>query len=323
MVNPEPSTASEVVLYERLIDALHTLFGVHTGYRAVHAKGVVCTGAFQPHPSAAMLTRAPHMQGESVPVTYRFSDTTGIPTIPDGDPNASPRGLALRFHLPYGASTDLAAQSHDGFPVRTAEEFLAFLHALALSGPDAPKPTPLEEFLSTHPQARRFVEAPKPTPSSFATEWYYSVNAFQFTNREGVVRYGRYRVAPVAGAHYLDAADAARRTADFLFDELSERLATQPAKFRLVVQLAEAGDAVDDASVPWPEERTEVELGTLTVVRRVEDSDSAQRFLAFDPARLVDGIEPSPDPLIRARSAIYAIAARRRSSLGGPARGTI
>ena len=34
-------------------------------------------------------TRAPHIQRESTPVTVRFSDSTGLPLIPDNDPLAS------------------------------------------------------------------------------------------------------------------------------------------------------------------------------------------------------------------------------------------
>jgi catalase len=301
-------------LYEQLVDALQALFGVHPGYRAVHAKGLVCEGTFSPAATAASVSRAPHLQDVSVPTTVRFSDFAGVPTVPDGDPLASPRGLAIKFHLPGGMDTDIVTQSYDGFPVRTAEEFLAFVRALATSGPWAPSPTPLADFLANHPQAKRFVEAPKPAPTSFATESYYGVNAFRFTNRDGVSRAARYRVRPEVGEEHLDAAEAARRPGGFLFEELAERLSRGPARFRLLVQLAAEGDPVDDGSQPWPEERRQVELGTIAVTSRLADSVAAERRLLFDPARLVDGIELSEDPLPLARSAVYAIAYRRRNT---------
>src|SRR4026209_2585762 len=190
---------------EQLVDAVQALFGVHPGYRAVHAKGIVCEGTFSPAPTAASVSRAPHLQDVSVPTTVRFSDFAGVPTVPDGDPLASPRGMAIKLHLPGGIDTDVVAQSYDGFPVRTAEEFLVFVRALATSGP------PRAAFLAGHPQAKRFAEAPKPVPASFATESYYGVNAFRFTNREGGSRAGRYRGRPEAGEEELDAAQAARR----------------------------------------------------------------------------------------------------------------
>jgi catalase len=309
--NPVPE---KQLLYEHLVDALHVLFGVHPGYRAVHAKGIVCEGAFSPAATAASVSRAPHLEGAAVPIMVRFSDFAGVPTVPDGDPLAGPRGMAIRFHLPGGTDTDIVAQSYDGFPVRTAEEFLAFVRALAASGPGGSSATPLVSFLASHPQAKRFAEAPKPAPASFATESYYGVNAFRFTNRDGASCDVRYRVRPEAGEEHLDAAEAARRPGNYLFDELAARLRRGPARFRLLVQLADKCDPVDDGSLPWPEERRQVELGTIAVFSQVADSAAAERRLLFDPARLVDGIELSEDPLPLARSAVYAVAYRRRNA---------
>src|SRR5438552_12007742 len=100
MATPSSATSTqEQKLYEHLVDALNTIFGIHPGYRAVHAKGIVCEGTFTPASAAASLSRAAHFQRDSVPVTVRFSNFAGVPTIPDGDPNASPRGLGINFHL--------------------------------------------------------------------------------------------------------------------------------------------------------------------------------------------------------------------------------
>ncbi|MEO6779761.1 MAG: catalase family peroxidase [Bradyrhizobium sp.] len=313
MRNPDVRTAAEKdSINEQLVDALNAIFGSHAGYRPLHAKGIVCEGTFAPSGRAAWLTRAPHLQSEPSPVTVRFSDFSGVPSVPDGDPTASPRGMAIRFHLPSRASTDLIAHSYRGFPAATPEEFLTFLRALASSGPDAPKPTALEKFLATHPQAKLFAMAPKPTPASFATEAYYAVDAFRFTNRDGASRYGRYRIIPDGGAKHLDTVEAARRPASFLFDELADRLSQGPIKFYIAVQLAEEGDTIEDPSLPWPDERPQVEFGVLTVTARVADSAAVEQKLDFDPSRLVDGIELSGDPILLVRSAVYAIARRRR-----------
>ena len=196
----EPKKAKDVS--EQIVDTMNAIFGKHPGYRAAHAKGIVCEGEFTPAPTAAGLSRAPHLQvqGKPVRVTVRFSDSTGIPTVPDGSPDANPHGLAVRFHLSQGGSTDIVSNAYNGFAVSTAEDFLALLQALAGSGPDAPKPKPIEKFLATHPKAVKAITAPKPTPVSFATEPYFGVNAFLFTNRDGKARYGRYQFRPEAGA---------------------------------------------------------------------------------------------------------------------------
>jgi catalase len=253
------------------------------------------------------------MQGSAVPIMVRFSDNTGIPTIPDGDPNASPRGMAIRFHLHDGTTTDLVAHSYDGFPVRTAEEFLDYLRAVGARAADSSNQTLLDTFLAGHPHAQAFLVAPKPIPRSFATTPYYAVNAFRFINRSGTCRFGRYRILPVAREAYLEPSEAAQLPAGFLFDEIRSRLARNPIAFRLTVQLAADGDPIDDSTARWPEDRPRMEVGTLTVTKRAIDSDAVQRALAFDPARLIDGVEPSGDPLIPVRSAVYAVSAQRRS----------
>src|ERR1700675_417789 len=153
-----------------LLDILDELSGgVHPGFRPAHAKGLMCIGTFSPSPEAAGLTRAPHATRLSTPVTVRYSNSTGMPTIPDNDPARSgPRGIAVRFHLADHAHTDIVAHSTNGFPVHTGEEFLEFLRAAAAFG--AGRPEALGAFLASHPNAQRFAERPKPIPTSFARE---------------------------------------------------------------------------------------------------------------------------------------------------------
>jgi catalase len=79
-----------------------------------------------------------------------------------------------------------------------------------------------------------------------------------------------------------------------------------------MVQLANVGDVVDDATIHWPEDRKVVELGTLTLTAPVADDAQEQKQIIFDPIPRVDGIEPSDDPLLELRAAIYLISGRRR-----------
>src|SRR5579872_6193892 len=209
-------TYTNLALTQQLLDVLDALFGLHPGFRAAHAKGLMCSGTFTPCPEAQKLTRAPHTSRPSTPVTVRYSDSTGVPTIPDNDPQRSgPRGIAVRFHLADHVHTDIVAHSTNGFPVRTGEEFLEFLRAAGAAG--AGKPEAIGAFLAAHPSARRFVEAPKPIPTSFAREAFFAVTAFKFTNAQGVSRHGRFRIRPEEGTQYLSDQQAATKSADFLF----------------------------------------------------------------------------------------------------------
>ncbi len=265
---------------------------------------------------AASLTRAPHMHRQSTPVTARFSNSTGIPLVPDNDPNANPRGLAIRFHLAEHTHTDIIGHSTDGFPTRTAQEFLEFLRALAATDPSKPSPTPIEQFLGTHAKALAFVQTPKPAPSSFAREAYFGVTAMHFTNANGVSCYGRYRIIPEAGTEHLTDAGAAAKGPNYLFDELAERMAKGPITFHLLVQIANDRDIVDDATIHWPEDRTVLDLGRIVLNGPVAGDAEQQQKIIFDPIPRIDGIDPSGDPLLELRAALYLISGRKRRAAG-------
>jgi len=309
---PLPTDEKLLALSHDLLQQFDVIFGLHPGFRPAHAKGAMLAGRFTPSPDAASLTNAPHLNRKSTPVTVRFSNSTGVPLIPDNDPNANPRGFAIRFHLAEHVHTDIVSHSTDGFPTRTGREFLEFLRALASSDPSKPSPSPMETFLGSHPKALAFVQAPKPAPSSFARESFFGITAMRFTNQDGVSRYGRYRIVPQAGNDHLADAVAAGKSANFLFDELAERIARGPIVFRILAQLAGEEDIVDDATIHWQEERTLLDLGALTLTEPVADNAHQQKHIIFDPVPRVEGIDPSEDPLIELRAAIYLLSGRRR-----------
>jgi catalase len=307
-------TAQKTGLIAEVLKAFDDLNGLHPGFRPVHAKGLLLSGIFTPALSGQALTRAPHLHRQQTPVTVRLSDFAGVPSIPDNNPDASPRGFAIRFHLAEHSHTDIVAHSVDGFPVRTAEEFAEFLRAAHASGPGARRPTPIESFLGTHPAALRFVQTPKPFPSSFAKESFFGVNAYRFTNEGGISTYGRYRIRPDGDGEYLDASAAAAKSSNYLFDEITTRIAKSPIVFRIRVQLAAQGDAVDDSTVQWPEGRPQVDFGRIELTGLTPNNNAEQRHIIFDPIPRVDGIDPSGDPLLEPRADVYLASGRRRRS---------
>jgi catalase len=149
-------------------------------------------------------------------------------------------------------------------------------------------------------------------PTSFARQQYYAVTAFKFTNAEGQSRFGRFRLRPEAGTDYLAPEQAAKKTADFLVAEMSERLAKGPARFHVLVQMAEAGDNATDATAVWPETRTLLDFGTLEIQQRVDELTPEQRKIIFDPLPRVDGIDSAGDLLTAVRSDLYLLSGRRR-----------
>lgn len=294
----------------KLVDALNKVAGgPHQGFRANHAKGVMVTGTFTPSAQAKTLSKAPHFQ-KAVPVTVRFSNGTGVPNMPDADPNASPHGMATRFQLPGGQTTDIVAISANSFPVATPEDFLALLQAAGASGPDVPKPKPIEKFLSTHPAAMKFVTTPRPAPQSFGTLAFFGVNAFKFTNAKGESKYIRYQILPVAGEH-AQPADA-KLGPNYLMEELPARVAKGPVKFKLLAQIANDGDNTKDPTVVWPDTNKVVELGVITLNKTVVDQVAEQKKILYNPVQLPDGIAPSEDPVLAMRFPAYAVSYGQR-----------
>jgi catalase len=299
------STATQTV------DVMNQIWGKHPGFRANHAKGIVVEGSFTPSPAAAGLSKAGIFAGKPVPVTVRFSDSTGVPTLPDGDNDANPHGMSIRFSPAEGGEVDVVANSLAFFPVATGEEFLELLQALAVSGPDAPKPTKADQFIAAHPSVPKAFSSIS-TPTSFARETYNGIDAFIFVSADGKRQPFRFQFAPVAGAEHLSAADAAKMPPDFLVDELPQRVAKEKVGFRVMAQLANPGDQTKDPTQPWPADRRMVDLGTITLTQAAADNVKAQRDLHLLPNHLTPGIEASDDPLIDARVRSYLISFGRR-----------
>ena len=301
---------------EQAIDSINERFGLHPGFRALHAKGVLCRGTFTATPEAARLTSAAHMQGDPVEATVRLSNGSGDPESPDYAPDV--RGMAVKFYLPDGSRTDIVAQTAVRFPTRTPEGFVEFVQAME-RGPAQLWKLPL--FLIRHrealPALRANAASIKP-PASYATCRYYAVHAFRWVGGDGDGRYVRYRWLPAAGVEALSGDEAKSRGRDYLIEEIRERLGREPVRFDLEVQIAASDDPVDDPTFPWRDDRETVVAGTLELTGLETGRETGDDVLVFDPTRITDGIELSDDPILRFRSPAYSASIERRSGAPRP-----
>ena len=297
---------------DEAVDAANKLFGKHSGFRALHAKGTLLKGTFAATPEAGNLTRAAHMQpGAAVPATVRFSNGSGDPDAPDYAPD--PRGLAIKLYLSDGSRTDIVAQTGSRFPVHKPEGFVDLLRAQS-RGPRGAFGMPL--FLLQHPEALRVLPGAKQAlapPASYATCTYYALHAFRFVDADNQARYVRYTLVPEAGDERISPAEGKRRGRDYLQEEIRERIASGAARFTLELQIAEPGDPVDDPWAVWPAERRRVSAGTLEVTELETERETGGDVLVFDPTRVVDGIELSDDPVLHFRSLAYSESVARRT----------
>lgn len=294
---------------EDAMDTIRARFGTHPGHRALHAKGVICSGTFTATPAAAGLTRAAHMTGEPVPAIVRFSNGGGDPTVPDHAPDV--RGLAVSFELPDGSRTDIVSQTLPRYQFPDQEGFLA---ALRISKPSLSALVALPGFIARYPGALRALPEVNRIMNQrafFVARSYYAFHAYRWIDADGGDRYVRYTWRPTVTEPEPSRQEAKRRGPDYLFDDLAERLARSPARMALEVQIAGEGDDPDDPSDNWPETRDRVTVGTLEVSGIDADADDG---IVFDPVRLTDGIEPSADPVLHYRPAAYDLSHRARTS---------
>jgi catalase len=268
----------------------------------------MCRGTFTPTPRAAELTRAAHMQ-TAVPATVRLSNGSGDPTVPDYAPEV--RGLAVSFHQPYCWRTDNLAQTIPFYVFRDQEGYLDSLRASKPS-PAALVRIPLLAVRNPRlvTTLRQNAKAMLSLPASFASRPYYPFHAFKWVNADGGERWVRYTWRPAVDEPEISRSEAKRRGADYLFDELRERLDRQPVRMELEVQIAGEGDDPHNPSSVWPDERERVVVGTLEVTAIDPEADDG---IVFDPMRLTDGIEPSDDPVLRYRPRVYSLSHERRT----------
>jgi catalase len=297
---------------EQAIDAANEVFGRHAGHRALHAKGTLLAGTFTATPAGTRLTRAAHMQGEPVKVTARVSNGAGDPNVPDYAPDV--RGLAVKCYLPDGSRTDIVAQSAPRFPARTPEAFVELMRA---SQPSPSMPLKLARFLAGNPVAIAGLPANTRAllpPASYATIRYYAVHAYRWVAGDGASCYVRYTLVPHVTEPPLAPWQARRRGRDYLQQDIRDRLARGPVRFKLELQIAERGDRVDDPTSVWPKQRQTVIAGTFEFTGLDTERETGGDVLVFDPVRVTDGIELSDDPILRFREHAYSASVARRTA---------
>jgi catalase len=300
-------------LAEQAVDAINEVSGRFDGHRAAHAKGTLCAGEFTPTPQAAELSPAAHFQGGPVRVTVRLSNGSGNPNAGDGE-RTEGRGMAIKFYLPDGSTTDVVSLTLPCFFVRTPEDFVVFVRARKpdpeTGQPDMEK---IGAFIGEHPETGAALQQILPSlvpPRSYATCAFNSIHSFRLGER-----WARYRIEPEAGVEAVPEEEIDGLGPEYLQDEIRERLERGPVRWRLTARLAADGDAVDDPTVPWPDDRETVELGTLELTGLDTSREHDGDVLVFDPTRVTDGIELSADPILNFRPDAYAVSVFRRTGV--------
>jgi catalase len=303
-----PAKAQQPTTPAELVDALNGVFGKHPGDRAAHAKGICLTGTFTPAPDAPKLSKAPHFAKE-VPITARFSLGGGNPEAADNAQD-NVRGLAIKFDLGSGASTDLVTISAPMFFVQTPALFVEFLKTVGSGDQDK-----IKAFFAAHPESTRQNAwlTSHPVPASYAGVGYWGVHAFTFTNADGEPTLVKYKLMPEAGELGLTPEEAQAKGPDFYAAELKDRLAKGPVSFDLTAIMGKTGDQTSDPTLRWDDEdgRPTTPLGKISIAAIAPDATC--NAFSFLPGNVVDGIAgPADDPVFAARSPAYIVSLTRR-----------
>ena len=302
------------------MSAMERYTGSVPGCRRAHARGHGFVGHFEATAEVAKLTAAEHLQGERVPVVVRLSNGAGSPTAADlGSPRrGATLGLGIEFTLPSGGRATWAAANLKAFPASTPQDFIAVITAQRRNAHGRPNTLRLLLFIATHLRALPGLRSlfGHPPIGSFAAADFYGLHAYHLVDAEGHRQAFRYHWAStMPGKGILTPAEAARRPQQFLIDEMRQRVGREPVRWELIFQLAESGDPTHDQARAWPESRTTLKAGVLTVLAEHEDQKVVEQMV-FDPTNVPPGIECSDDPLLAFRSAVYSAsyAARTRES---------
>jgi catalase len=302
----------------RLTDAFEHVGGVHAGFRRNHAKGVGVSGFFESNGNGVRFSEAVVFRPGRVPVIGRFSLSGGRPYVADAPDEV--RGLGLQFSLPDGEVWRTAMINLPVFPFRTPE---AFYEQLVASKPDPktgkPDPAGMKALFERHPETVQAMTVIKsqPVSSGFDNTTFHGLNAFRFINSAGDSIPVRWLVTPVQPFEAASAASGPREK-NYLFEALIAQIRRQPARWHLILIIGQPGDPTHDATIVWPAERERVDVGTLTLDRVESEETSAATDINFDPLVLPAGIVPSDDPLLSARSAVYAQSFTRREGQAKP-----
>jgi catalase len=299
------------------LNQFESTFGKFEGFRRSGAKGICAMGEFVGTAQARTLSTSSAFSGKAVPVVVRFSVGGANPKAPDN--TRSQRNLALQFNLPDGEQWQLGNISAPVFGASTPQQFFGRLASLqpdpATKMPDAAK---VKAFADANPdvllQGRHY--ASQPVPASFGSVNYWGVHAFGFVNASGGRQFGKWIFEPVGGVQGLTDDEAKAKGANFLFEDLRQRVKDGKLAFNFNLELAEPGDRIDSATVPLPEGRRKVNLGLLKVTDVAPDGGGACLAITFNPLVLPKGVEPSADPMLAARAAPYGVGLGRRLTEG-------
>ncbi len=289
---------------EKAFAAFEELFGVTKGKRRNHTKGFCIEGHFAPaDPAILKYSMSPIFRGRS-DFVGRVSHKGGKNKTPDNKYGLY--GLAFELTTAGGDAHIINMNTEHFFPVATPEAFTELLIAKATSK------EAVKAFAANNPELRAYKAYHGKLDKSlrpYEGATYNSINSFYLVNEKGERTAVRWSFVP-SGNQELQL----EPKEDFLLENMKANLASGGVSWDMVITLANEDDAIDNPSVLWTGDHARITVARLTVKAAMTESDGQCDEINYDPLVLTDGVEPSEDPLLEARSLIYAIGVGKRLS---------
>lgn len=301
--------------------------------RVVHARGSGAHGIFEATADISSITRAKFLQkGTVTPLFTRFSTVAGFKGSTDLARDV--RGFSVKFYTEEG-NYDLVGNNIPVFFIQDAMQFPDVVHAV--------KPEPNNEmpqaasahdtfwdFISLMPESAHmslWLMSDRAIPRSFRMMEGFGVHTFKFLNDQGKATFVKFHWKPRLGVHsvaWQEAQKISGYDADFHRRDLWEAIEKGDfPQWDLAVQLIPEEDEMKfsfdllDPTKIIPEELVPLKIiGTMTLNRNPENFFAETEQIAFDPGRLVPGIDFSNDPLLQGR--VFSYADTQNYRLGGP-----
>ncbi|MDG1750803.1 MAG: catalase family peroxidase [Thalassotalea sp.] len=307
---PNAVANDNVVKANDFVELFEKLGGKHPGFRKAHARGLCASGTFVPT-SNEYFNKAALLSNGVLPVSIRFSLGGANPNSDEKTPGA--RGIGMQIKLPNGALHTFTGNNFPVFAGKDPQTFYGFLSTLVPDENGKRDPARTMAYIQNNPsvQANAMWNKTAKTALSYANTEFFGIHTFYFEQPNGNKTKFRWHIEPSLGVKTLEKSEAAKMPTRFLADTLAQQLNDNTVSFKIMASLGEPEDSDINPSQQWPSERPQVSLGTVTV--KSSGGDECKNT-NFDPNILSSGFTPSADPVLRMRSATYAISFGKRLS---------
>ena len=262
-----------------MVDIFEKLGGKHAGFRKAHARGLCAVGTFSPASSEQFAGSALLSSGD-LPVMLRFSVGGADPRSDERAPGT--RGAGVRIQLPDGGYHIFTGNNFPVFAGKDVETFHGFLTTLLPDENGKRDPMKTMAFIKANPSVQANVawNQKAQTPASYGSTEFFGIHTFFYKQDAQQQTKFRWHLVPDGGAKTILKEDAAKMEDGFLAPAMAKQLEEGPVSFTLRATIGEPEDSVNDPSSQWPDDRTDVSLGKITLSAAGGD---ACNIVNFDP----------------------------------------